>query len=143
MLASFLHVALGCGFCQATTISFKLVNNCSDQTIWPAMYANAPTDPGLDPLTPGLSLRPGASVQTKPLPLPWGGRIWARQFCSVFGTDCLIGGCPGRSCWPTGGGFALLEKTTLFEIFADETISYDISLGRCSHIARAPYYYCS
>lgn len=115
----------------AEMISFRLVNNCSTQTIWPAMMSNAPVDPTLDPLPAGYSLRPGTSVQTAPLPLPWGGRIWARHFCSASGADCLIGGCSHPSCW-----FTASANTTLFEIHAAEPgpgpesgIYYDISLG--------------
>ncbi|EXU95692.1 thaumatin family protein [Metarhizium robertsii] len=93
--------------------------------------SNAPVDPTLDPLPAGYSLRPGTSVQTAPLPLPWGGRIWARHFCSASGADCLIGGCSHPSCW-----FTASANTTLFEIHAAEPgpgpesgIYYDISLA--------------
>lgn len=129
-------VALLTTRCYAETISFKLVNNCSEQVVWPAMHSNNGTlaDPTLDPLTPGLSLRPGTSVQTRPLSLPWGGRIWARQFCSESGADCLIGDCSLPSCWMRSAG-----NTTLFEVHADlGAIHYDISLGECGPRTRSP-----
>lgn len=132
-MALMLSLALLSALSSAETISFRLVNNCSSQRIWPAMQRivepNTTANPMLDPLPAGLSLRPGTSVQTKPLPLPWGGRIWARQFCSESGTNCLIGDCSGSSCWLNSG-----KSSTLFEVHANENDTfYNLSLGMCTH----------
>ena len=121
------------GICSAGTISFLLINGCADQTIWPAIQGNPPADPVLDPLPAGLSLKPGQWARSKPLPLPWSGRIWARQYCFASGLSCLVGACPAPSCWLHSSG-----NTTLFELSAsDNGVHYDISLGT---LGAAPYH---
>lgn len=127
-----LATVLMCSHSKASSITFKLVNNCS-RPIWPAIGQNAPSlnptwlTPDLDPLPPGHRLGPSESFHTKPIPQPWGGRIWGRQNCSLNGTNCLLGDCSASSCWSKSS-----SRTTLFEVSATGNgVYYDISLGTC------------
>lgn len=106
-------------------LEFLVVNKCMEQTIWPALTGNTSANPASDPLPSGAILHPGESIKTRPIVTPWSGRIWARQFCALDGSGCLLGDCGSSSCWGRSS-----VRTTLFEVTAGhyETI-YDISLG--------------
>lgn len=110
------------------TVTFTVINNCSHQTIWPAVGGNLEVNGQAirDPLPPGLALEPFQSFATPPFPLPWSGRIWARQHCNSDGTNCRIGDCGTSSCWGKSA-----KPVTLFEVTAKEgAVWYDISLGK-------------
>ncbi|KAK2036906.1 PR5-like protein [Colletotrichum somersetense] len=78
----------------------------------------------VDPLPDGLALKANSQVQISLNSLPWSGRIWARQYCSPNGTDCVLGDCGHSSCWGRSS-----SGTTLFEITAQKgKMYYDISL---------------
>ncbi|KAH7132916.1 PR5-like protein [Dactylonectria macrodidyma] len=113
-----------CCLVTSQHITFTIVNNCSDQSIWPALTGNTSLIGSPNPLTSSSPLFPKQSIQTFPIPLPWSGRIWARQFCASDGTNCLIGDCSESTCW----GYSS-QNTSLFEITAsDLQVVYDVSL---------------
>lgn len=117
--------ALMCCLVTSQHITFNIVNNCSDQSIWPALTGNTALIGSPNPLTSSSPLFPKQSIQTFPIPLPWSGRIWARQFCASDGTNCLIGDCSESTCWGHSS-----QNTSLFEITAsDLQVVYDVSLG--------------
>lgn len=110
----------------ANGISFTLLNNCQE-TIWPAVSGNMDSQGERieDPLPRGLALGPFQSFRTPSLPLPWSGRIWARQHCSSDGTNCVLGDCSRSSCWGVSA-----KNVTLAEITAlANALWYNLSLG--------------
>lgn len=111
---------------QSPSFFFNLINNCSSQHIWPAIHT-AYGDITLDPLRDILIIPPNTSVQTLPLSIPWSGRVWARQFCSSRGDNCLLGDCGSSSCLHSSSA-----STTLFEmtVLEADNMNYDISLGK-------------
>lgn len=125
-------------------LSVTLVNNCAEQTIWPAISSGANADPALDPLPSGAQLQPFQSIELT-MPRTWvSGRIWAKQYCDATGAHCRVGGCGSVSCWQQSVAWA-----TLFEITViDGRASYDLSLGTLryndlnrndNHMMRIPY----
>ncbi|KAK1965658.1 Osmotin, thaumatin-like protein [Colletotrichum sublineola] len=119
---------------HAQNLVLTVVNNSTNQTIWPAIEAAGSyvefsdggrlIDYSQDPLPDGLSLEANSQVKISLNSFPWSGRVWARQYCSPDGTGCVLGDCGHSSCWGRSSA-----DTTLFEITAQkDKVYYDISL---------------
>ncbi|KAM5527309.1 hypothetical protein FOXYSP1_20181 [Fusarium oxysporum f. sp. phaseoli] len=108
------------------TITFTLKNQCSSEVIWPAIQGSLEVNGNTinDPIPAGLALNPFKSFTTAPFPVPWSGRIWARQHCKGDGTNCRVGDCGASSCWGKS-----TKAVTLFEVTAEpEKLWYNLSL---------------
>ncbi|KAI4366313.1 hypothetical protein MLD38_022202 [Melastoma candidum] len=73
----------------ARSTTFTLVNKC-DRTVWPGILSNAGSPPFP---TTGFTLPPGSS-KSLVAPSAWGGRFWARTYCTSSASfSCLTGDC--------------------------------------------------
>ncbi|CAL0326990.1 unnamed protein product [Lupinus luteus] len=86
-----------------STATFTFLNKC-DYTVWPAILSNA----GFASLsTTGFVLLTGDS-KTITAPTYWGGRVWARTFCTQNSTtgifSCVTGDCSSGNIECSGNG---------------------------------------
>jgi hypothetical protein len=108
--------------------TFTLLNKC-DKTVWPGILSNA----GISQLsTTGFALRSGES-KTINAPSNWGGRIFARTYCSQNEStglfSCVTGDCGSGKLECDGNNAA--PPATLAEFTLDGSGGldfYDVSL---------------
>ncbi|KAF4418874.1 Thaumatin-like protein [Colletotrichum fructicola] len=87
-----LAVALLATTLHAQSVVLTIINNSSDQTIWPAIEGSPFSEPrpidgssfeesvvSKDPLPEGLALSANSTVEVTLPPTNWSGRLWARH----------------------------------------------------------------